>query len=70
MADFIEQKNKTIPAVPTMDRCSYGVADSWHGVIEKTAALENGATGPTTRINVEVKSIKDLMSHYDLPTKR
>jgi len=70
MADITNPLNRTIPADSGMDRCSRGVADCWHGVIEKTVAPQNGTMGHTTRINVEVKSVTDLMAHYDQPMKR
>ena len=70
MADLKKPLNRTIPADPGIDRCSRGIAECWHGVIEKTVAPQNGTMGHITRINVEVKSVTDLMSHYDHPAKQ
>lgn len=68
MADLSNPLNRTIPA-EIEERCSRGIADCWHGVIEKTVVQQDGDKGHTTRINVEVKSVTNLISHYDQPAK-
>lgn len=64
MADLINSLNRTYSVEPRGVRCFYGVANCWHGIIEKTSCLQNGLMGPKTLISVEVKSITDLMSRY------
>lgn len=72
MADLkspMNTMNRTVLINAGEIHSSCGVADSWHCVIEKTFTLQNGMTGHTARINVEVKSLSNLISHYDKPFK-
>lgn len=42
-----------------------GITKSWHVVIEKNGSLQDGGDEKTIRIKVEVKSLKDLIAHFD-----
>lgn len=53
--------NKTIIANVDKNKCSYGIADYWHGIIEKN----NTSSNRVTRIHVEVKSLSSLIKYYN-----
>jgi len=70
MADMSNPtSNNTFSVETDAGQRSPGVADCWHGIIEKRNPSETGEIYQPVRINVEVKSLTDLMSHYDQPRK-
>ena len=69
MPDLTNSQNKTVPVEPSLHGGSHGIANCWHGIIEKVVSPGDGAACHVTRINVEVKSMIDLMSHYNHDTK-
>ena len=69
MTEKTEPTNRTLPDYHEIHPRTRGIAGCWHGIIEKTRAPYNGTMGYTSRVNVEMKSVADLMSHYSKSKK-
>lgn len=65
MADLTNPLNKTFTVDSGEVQCSHGIADCWHGIVEKQITQQNGMAGHTTQIRVEVKSLTDLIARCD-----
>ncbi len=62
MPEHREVENKTLVDSVGPADCPYGVADCWHGMIQKTYRNSDGTVAAQQHITVEVKSPLDLIA--------